>query len=105
MDFTSLEKQAAIVLVCQLSTTDSTVSESEIDFLEQVCDALSVTERERDEAVYMDASQAMEVASGMDLEKRQLLYNTLAAQIGVDGDLDSEEFERLETIRSILDVE
>lgn len=95
MEFSIEEKKAIVVLVCQISSTDCMVSSEEISFLDKISNALSISENEREEAVWMTTKEAQEVAKTMSIEKRQFLFDTLSEQVKVDGAIDNEEQKRI----------
>ena len=91
MDFTPIEKQAIIGLVVGLIESDSWIDEEEIEFSQEVFDALECTDEDLDIGQDMPLLQALVVVKNMTEEQKSVVTDVLTATIVSDRIITAEE--------------
>ena len=111
MDFTPIQKQAIIGLVVGLVEADSWIEDEEIEFSQDVMDALECTDEDFELGQYMPLLQALVIVKNMDEEQKSAVADVLSATIVADRIITAEEaiifdyISELTGIDEILDKE
>lgn len=111
MDFTPIQKQAIIGLVVGLVEADSWIEDEEIEFSQDVMDALECTDVDFELGQYMPLLQALVIVKNMDEEQKSAVADVLSATIVADRIITAEEaiifdyISELTGIDEILDKE
>ena len=122
MDFTAEEKQAVISLMCGIIEADGWIDDEEIEFAQDVLDAIACTEEDFELGQDMPLLPALVIVKNMTDEQKGIVSDVITATIvadriitaeeavifdyvteltGIDIYLDEEEKEREETIKDL----
>jgi len=122
MDFTAEEKQAVISLMCGIIEADGWIDEDEIEFAQDVLDAIECTEDDFELGQDMPLLPALVILKNMTDEQKGVVSDVITATIvadriitveeavifdyvteltGIDIYLDEEEKEEKETIEDL----
>ena len=122
MDFTAEEKQAVISLMCGIIEADGWIDDEEIEFAQDVLDAIECGEEDFELGQDMPLLPALVIVKNMTDEQKGIVSDVITATIvadriitaeeavifdyvteltGIDIYLDEEEKEREETIKDL----
>ena len=122
MDFTAEEKQAVISLMCGIIEADGWIDDDEIEFAQDVLDAIECTEDDFELGQEMPLLPALVILKNMTEEQKGVVSDVITATIvadriitveeavifdyvteltGIDIYLDEEEKEEKETIEDL----
>lgn len=122
MDFTAEEKQAVISLMCGIIEADGWIDDEEIEFAQDVLDAIECTEEDFELGQDMPLLPALVILKNMTDEQKGVVSDVITATIvadrivtveeavifdyvteltGIDIYLDEEEKEMEETIKDL----
>ena len=122
MDFTAEEKQAVISLMCGIIEADGWIDDEEIEFAQDVLDAIECTEEDFELGQDMPLLPALVILKNMTDEQKGVVSDVITATIvadrivtveeavifdyvteltGIDIYLDEEEKEKEETIKDL----
>ena len=122
MDFTAEEKQAVISLMCGIIEADGWIDEDEIEFAQDVLDAIECTEDDFELGQDMPLLPALVILKNMTDEQKGVVSDVITATIvadriitveeavifdyvseltGIDIYLDEEEKEEKETLKEL----
>ena len=91
MDFTPIQKQAIIGLVVGLVEADSWIDDEEIEFSQEVMEALECTDEDFELGQEMPLLQALVVVKNMTEEQKSAVSDVLSATIVADRIITAEE--------------
>ena len=91
MEFTSLEKQAVISLMVGIIEADGWIDDEEIEFAEEVLDAIECTEEDFELGQDMPLLPALVVLKRMTDEQKGIVSDVITATIVADRIITEEE--------------
>lgn len=105
MDFTSIQKQAVIGLVAGLVEADSWIEDEEIEFSQDVMDALECTDEDFEIGQDMPLLQALVIVKNMTEEQKSAVSDVLSATIVADRIITAEEAEIFDYISELTGID
>ena len=91
MDFTSEEKQAVISLMCGIIEADGWIDEDEIEFAQDVLDAIECEEEDFELGQDMPLLPALVILKNMTDEQKGVVSDVITATIVADRIITAEE--------------
>ena len=91
MEFTSVEKQAVISLMVGIIEADGWIDDEEIEFAEEVLDAIECTEEDFERGQDMPLLPALVVVKRMTEEQKGVVSDVITATIVADRIITAEE--------------
>ena len=91
MEFTSVEKQAVISLMIGIIEADGWIDEEEIEFAEDVLDAIECTEEDFELGQDMPLLPALVIVKNMTDEQKGVVSDVITATIVADRIITAEE--------------
>ena len=107
MDFTSEEKQAVISLMVGIIEADSWIDDEEIEFAQDVLDAIECTEEDFDLGQDMPLLPALVIVKNMTDEQKSVVSDVITATIVADRIITAEEaviFDYVSELTGIDDI-
>ena len=107
MEFTSIEKQAVISLLAAIIEADGYIEEDEVEFAEDVFDALECTDEDLELGQAMPIIPALVVVKNMTDEQKSAVADVIAAAIVSDQVITPEEiivFDYVSELTGIYDI-
>ena len=107
MEFTSIEKQAVISLLAGIIEADGWIEEDEIEFAEDILDALECTDEDVELGQGMPILPALVTIKNMTDEKKSTVADIIAAAIVADRVITPEEmvvFDYVSELTGIHDI-
>ena len=105
MDFTSIQKQAVIGLVAGLVEADSWIEDEEIEFSQDVMDALECTDEDFEIGQDMPLLQALVIVKNMTEEQKSAVSDVLSATIVADRIITAEEAEIFDYVTELTGID
>ena len=105
MDFTSIHKQAVIGLVAGLVEADSWIEDEEIEFSQDVMDALECTDEDFEIGQDMPLLQALVIVKNMTDEQKSAVSDVLSATIVADRIITAEEAEIFDYVSELTGID
>ena len=105
MDFTSIQKQAVIGLVAGLVEADSWIEDEEIEFSQDVMDALECTDEDFEIGQDMPLLQALVIVKNMTEEQKSAVSDVLSATIVADRIITTEEAEIFDYVTELTGID
>ncbi len=105
MDFTSIQKQAVIGLVAGLVEADSWIEDEEIEFSQDVMDALECTDEDFEIGQDMPLLQALVIVKNMTEEQKSAVSDVLSATIVADRIITAEEAEIFDYVSELTGID
>ena len=105
MDFTSIQKQAVIGLVVGLVEADSWIEDEEIEFSQDVMDALECTDEDFEIGQDMPLLQALVIVKNMTEEQKSAVSDVLSATIVADRIITAEEAEIFDYVSELTGID
>lgn len=109
MEFTSIEKQAIVGLMLAIIESDGWIEDDEIEFSDEILDAIDCSEEDFDLGQEMPVLPALVTIKRMDDEKKDVVADIMATVIIADRVITEDELaifdmvSELTGIRSIVD--
>ena len=91
MDFTAEEKQAVISLMCGIIEADGWIDDEEIEFAQDVLDAIECTEEDFELGQDMPLLPALVIVKNMTDEQKGVVSDVITATIVADRIITAEE--------------
>ncbi len=104
MDFTSIEKQAIISLMVGIIEADGWIDDEEIEFAEEVLDAIDCSDEEFDLGQEMPLLPALVTIKNMTTEQKDAVADVIFAVIVSDRVITEEEAEIFEYVAELTGI-